>query len=187
MAVENGVHQSMVPRRRRFTLANRVSTGPTVARMNTYGVATGAIAATVVPASPMITSENSPGDQGGAGPQPSGTRHPVAAGGVRAGGHLRQGRHRRQHQGHRQHRQQVLRVHRQADRHEEHRREQVAQRRQHGAGPVGGLPGQRQAHQEGAHGGRGVQVLGDGGDDQRQPEDPQQQLFVVGCEINRPT
>jgi hypothetical protein len=41
-------------------LANRASRGPPVANTNTYGVARDPIAATDVPASPMITKENSP-------------------------------------------------------------------------------------------------------------------------------
>jgi hypothetical protein len=39
---------------------NRASTGPTMARMNTYGVATASTASIDVPTRPMMTNENSP-------------------------------------------------------------------------------------------------------------------------------
>ena len=42
------------------TPVKRVSTGPTMARMNTYGVATVPTASIDVPTNPMMTSENSP-------------------------------------------------------------------------------------------------------------------------------
>ena len=121
----------------------RASTGPTIARMNTYGVATAPTCARDVPTKPMMTSENSPRAMsavparnwpGRATPSRRAANCPVntfvaavtaasasAAGsiGTRVGG-----------------------VHGKPDGEEEDRREQIAQRAQHGAGAVGRLAGQ---------------------------------------------
>ncbi len=47
MAVKNGLHPQHGAMPQARYLANRVSSGPSVANTNTYGVATGPIAATV--------------------------------------------------------------------------------------------------------------------------------------------
>jgi hypothetical protein len=63
--------------------------------------------------------------------------------------------------------------------HEEDRGEQVAQRADQRLGTLGDLAGQGDADQERAHGRGNLKFLGDPGDQQRQAEHHQQELFRI--------
>ena len=76
--------------------ANRARPDRTAARMKTYGVARASTAPMVSPTRPMITSENSPHDQGSPGAHLALEPTTVPAGGIGAGHHLGQGGHHRQ-------------------------------------------------------------------------------------------
>src|SRR5690606_31534752 len=137
-----------------------------------------------------LRADGEPGDDDGelaarhqraAGPPASGHRDARAAGRPVAGGDLGEHGDDGQREGRDQHGRDVRRVRVQAEEDEEHRGEQVPQGRQQVVRALGDLLGQRDADEEGADGGRDLEVLLDARDQQRQPQhDQRQHLGVVG-------